>query len=345
MLYHTGVSLRNVITKEELRAFWNECEGSKIPFRQKSFLASGVLSGDISTAAAAFGAKLGIGADRDGSTIADIIITEGVDDNLGGNVATHVERLVAANFANLISTTDLKNHVRKRFSFGVVTGNVTGKLSANASASNSGSVNGDMNGDIAGGSVVLRGREAGEVTLSVHGVIGVKVLCFVVKCDAKAHTCQLSAPIPVVSADDRYFKDTAVFVRGWGSPMNVIKLEPVIGKMHKLFQGKQIGKDDIRFLEDASREKYKQVLQTYGKLGPDDTAESDTLSANFGCTSGEELWNANVMEQPRSVEADRKPIFVVTDLFCFQDALCEFDSEMRWFPPVAVPSTVSCGQE
>jgi hypothetical protein len=163
--------------------------------------------------------------------------------------------------------------------------------------------------------------------------------CFAVKFDASARTYQLSAPIPVIRADEKFFNAARVFVRGGGSPMNVIEIRRV---RNSLFRGTVITSPDDLSLDDETRQAYETVLGMRARhaellMGTNIVGEDECLTSHFGLSDGDSLWNSNDLA-PEPREGEHNPIFIVTDLESLDDAICE--NELRWLPVTPLPITV-----
>jgi hypothetical protein len=339
MLVDTGANLGDVLSDEDRAKVLGDVKVREPATKPKSFLTAGLWSATISTAAHAMVENLSVSAGLDGKQITDVLITGEASETLRGNVSMVLENAVVAKFANLVANTGLRNHVQKRFTFGVITGVVTGELAAASAASHGGHSITDSNIVGAGARVQVDATAGNLIQLHSRGIIGVKMSCFAVKVDGPARTYQLSAPIPVIRADEKFFNAARVFVRGGGSPRNVIKVHRV---KKNLFRGTVITSPDDLSLDEDTRQAYETVLGIRGghidtSLSADGVGDAESLTHHFGLSDGKSLWNANGLSKEPE-KGEHKPIFMVTDLESLGDAICE--DEMRWLPVTPLPSTV-----
>lgn len=252
-----------------------------------------------------------------------------------------IQKYVHKYWARLASKTSFQNVIHKRFMVGVITKVITGELQANANAQRGTSLEGGASVEgLPGGNVNARVEYSTGESFGGPGVLGVDMMCVAVQCEPKTCIYRLSYPISVVHDPGHDFSRARTFVRG-GLVRNLLLITRTNRK--RLFIANYITKQDDRYLDDESREKYIQYTK-YGNRSQhlstpssDDESKPDSvpLMTEFGGIDGEALWNDISTSDG---EDARKPLLIVTHLDELDDASAHED--LQWLPNgISVPTS------
>lgn len=172
-----------------------------------------------------------------------------------------VESLVHKYFARLVAETGLGNEVRKRFVFAVVTGVVKARLEAVYNQSHLIEVDAKL-GDKETNATARAGHSSQSSRISSQsGIIGVRLLSFVVKCDAKKGTFVVSKGIRVLDMNDDVFTAGRRFVRG----NRIQGLLDVKQKKRDVFAVSHLVSERDDSLDERARATFRRGAQEFGR--------------------------------------------------------------------------------
>ncbi|PXF44297.1 hypothetical protein BWQ96_05924 [Gracilariopsis chorda] len=193
----------------------------------------------------------------------DLAVVDEAKKSAGRGITRLIQQKVHKYFASLITETSLDSHIRERFLIGVITGVITGKLEAITERTSSAQMAANTTVNAANASLAGTATTVRRVGLYGRGVIGVKMVCFLVQCDVKTERYRISKAIPVIRGDEERFRISRRFLNGGRGLRNLLWISR---RGSYLFAACHVTDANDQILDNETRVTFKRLTTECGTM-------------------------------------------------------------------------------